>query len=306
MNPLYPARPHGCISAHRGPPKRPADCGPNRTPADLRPREPARGSEDLGFDSIDGFGYHGRMGMFRLATTTLCAFSFALFSSSAPAAEPRERESRIVVMGSAEIRATPDRAFITIAIETRNPNPRKAQEENAGISRAVLASLDKLGSEGTTIRTLSYGLNEEFDFDKGTRRSRGYLASNRIEVRLDDVERIGQVIDLATGAGATSIAELRFDVQDRDRLERKALRRAVVNGRARADAAAAGAGGRLGRLVEIEQAGVASPPGPPVFRRGLEMAADVGAPPIEAGEIVLSASVRVTALLEPAAPTSAP
>jgi uncharacterized protein YggE len=270
------------------------------------PPDPARGSEDLAFDSIDGFGYHELMGMFRLATTILCSLSFALFSTSTAAAEPRKQESRIVVMGSAEIRATPDRAFITIAIETRNPNPRKAQEENAGISRAVLASLDKLGSEGTTIRTLSYGLNEEFDFDKGTRRSRGYLASNRIEVRLDDVERIGQVIGLATGAGATSIAELRFDVQDRDRLERKALRRAVVNGRARADAAAAGAGGRLGRLVEIEQAGLASPPGPPVFRRGLEMAADVGAPPIEAGEIVLRASVKVTALLEPAAPTSEP
>lgn len=221
-----------------------------------------------------------------------------LAAQTARAGEPEG--AAVVVMGTAQLRVPPDRAYVTLAVETRNQNPREAQVRNAEVSDAVLGKLGGALLGDKAIRTVSYGLQEEFDYDKGKRRSRGYLARNQIEVRVDDIEKVGEIIDLATAAGATSVAGLRFDVKERDRLEREALRQAVADGKARAEAAAAGAGGKIGRLTRVEQAGAAAPPPPgPVFRGAVAMSAEAAAPPpIEAGEIEISASVRVTATLE--------
>lgn len=211
-----------------------------------------------------------------------------------------EGPAKVVVTGTAELRVAPDLAFVMLAVESRNSNPREAQQQNAKASDAVLAKLRGAGLDDKSIRTVSYGLQEEFDYDKGKRRSRGYLARNQLEVRLDDIEKIGEIIDLATGAGATSVSGLRFDVKNRDELERKALKQAVADGRARAEAAADGAGSNIGSLLVIEQEGASGPPPPqPVFRGGVAMAADAAAPPpIQAGEIEITARVRVTAELE--------
>ncbi len=218
-------------------------------------------------------------------------------SSQAANHEP----AKVVVTGTAEIRVPPDRAFVMLAVESRDSNPREAQQKNAKASDGVLAKLRSAGLDDKAIRTVSYGLQEEFDYNKGTRRSRGYLARNQVEVRLDDIEQVGEIIDLATSAGATSVSGLRFDVKDRDGLEREALKQAVADGRARAEAAAAGAGSNIGSLLAIEQEGASGPPPPtPVFRATVAMAADSAAPPppIQAGEIEITARVRVTAELE--------
>lgn len=208
--------------------------------------------------------------------------------------------AKVVVTGTAELRVAPDLAFVMLAVESRDANPREAQQQNAKASDAVLAKLKGAELDDASIRTVSYGLQEEFDYDKGNRRSRGYLARNQLEVRLDDIEKIGAIIDLATGAGATSVSGLRFDVKNRDELERKALKLAVADGRARAEAAADGAGSNIGSLLVIEQEGASGPPPPqPVFRGAVAMAAEAaGPPPIQAGEIEITARVRVTAELE--------
>ena len=76
----------------------------------------------------------------------------------------------------------------------------------------------------------TYGANE-----------RGYIARNQIDVRVDDLDRLGPAIDAAGASGATSMAGLRFDLKDRAGAEREALRLAVEDAMARAKAIAAGA-----------------------------------------------------------------
>src|SRR2546427_331716 len=63
-------------------------------------------------------------------------------------------------------------------------------------------------------------------------------------------------------AGATSVDNIRFDLKDRERLERDALRMAVSAARTRAVAAAAGAGLSVDRILRIEAQGISSPPVP--------------------------------------------
>src|SRR5437868_15206559 len=97
---------------------------------------------------------------------------------------------------------------------------------------------------------------------------KGYVARNTLEVRVDDVARVGELLEAVVTQGATSVSGLRFDVKDRAKLEREAVRTAVSNARAKAEAAAAGAGRSVDRLVRIDESGGPAP-GPvpmPQFR----------------------------------------
>jgi uncharacterized protein YggE len=120
------------------------------------------------------------------------------------------------------------------------------------------------------------------------------VARNSVEVRVDDVARAGDVLDAAVGSGATSVSGVRFDLKDRSVVERDALRKAVADARARADAAASGAGMKVDRVVRIEEQRVALPEPRPMMMARQSMTADAGSPPIVAGEIEVRVMVTMT------------
>lgn len=166
------------------------------------------------------------------------------FIGSAPAAlaqEPSANSQQPVVIttGQATVIAQPDRAYVTIAAESRSRTSGEAQRQNAEAMTAVLQKIQQAGVPKDAIRTIGYELQPEFDYANGRQTFRTYVARNTIEVRLDAIDRVSVVIDAAGTGGATSIGGIRFDVSNREAMERDALRQAVADARARADAAAA-------------------------------------------------------------------
>ncbi len=136
----------------------------------------------------------------------------------------------------------------------------------------------------------------EFDYANGKQTPRGYVARNTIEVRVDDLAKVGDVLDASVGSGATSIQGLRFDLKKRDVLEREALQKAVADAMLRADAAAAGARRTVDRVIRIEESTARGGYPQPVMRAMAESAAV--ATPVAAGEIEIRAQVTVTVALK--------
>lgn len=203
----------------------------------------------------------------------------------------------VVTSGEALVQATPDRAWITISAETRAGNPRDAQRRNVEAMTPVIARLRAAGIPAEAIRTIGYDLQQEWDYVNNQRVSRGYVARNTIDVRVDTIDRIGELLEMAVGSGATSVGGVRFDLKDRARLEREALRLAVEDARARADAAAAGAGRSIDRVLRIDaQSGGAPVPMPRVALLREQAASD--APPIAAGQMEIRARVTLTSILK--------
>jgi hypothetical protein len=206
-------------------------------------------------------------------------------------------EPVVVTSGEGVVQAVPDRAWVQITAESRAGNPRDAQERNADAMRPVHEKLRAAGIPADAIRTMTYDLQQEFDFVNGRRVSRGYVARNTIEVRVDAIDRVGELLELAVGSGATSVGGVRFDLKDRGKLEREALRLAVSDARARAEAAAAGAGMSIDRVVRVEEQRQSfQPPMPFMAAREASQAGD--APPIAAGQLELRAQVTLTAVLK--------
>lgn len=224
------------------------------------------------------------------------ALALALFATPALA---DDEKPQIVVTGTATLVVPPDQAFLTLAVEARDAVPAKAQSAGSKAAAAVMAALAGADLGDDAVRTLSYSLNEQFDWEKGKRIPRGYLSRNVIEVRVDEVDRVGEILGLVVDQGATSVVGLRFDVKDRATVEQRALRQAVENARGFARAAAEGAGTRVGDILRIEQSGGVSPSPRRMQPRAMMMAeGKASAPPIEAGEIEIRARAELTVEIE--------
>ena len=197
--------------------------------------------------------------------------------------------------------AVPDRAWITISAESRASSPREAQKRNADAMNPVQDKLKAAGLPADAIRTTAYDVQYEWEFVNNRRVGKGYLARNTIEVRVDSVERVGEYLEIAAGSGATALGGIRFDLKDRAKLEREALRLAVADARGKADAAAAGAGRAIDRIIRIEESTAFRPvPVDRVMMRAeVAQAADASfVPPISAGQTEIRAQVTVTAVLK--------
>jgi uncharacterized protein YggE len=216
-----------------------------------------------------------------------------MLAATAVSAQPPELRDLVVTNGESVIRRAPDRAFVTVTVETRAKSPRDAQRQNAEAMTLVQQRLDQARVPKDAIRTLGYDLQQEFDFPQGRRVPREFVARNAVEVRVDDIARVGELLDLAVQGGATSIGGVRFDIKERVTVEKEALRLAVVDARTRAEAAASGAGRSVERIIKIEDA---REPGIGIPRPMMSMArAPESATPIEPGLVEVRARVTLTA-----------
>jgi uncharacterized protein len=226
--------------------------------------------------------------------------SIAVVLAAAPAlAQTTPDLPLIVTTGQAEVKMAPDRAWVEINADSRARDPKEAQRLNVAAMEAVMAQLKGMNLGKDAIRTLVYEVHPEFDYANGKQTLRGYLARNAIEVRVDDVARVGDVLGAAVASGATSVGGLRFGLKDRDAAEREALRLAVADARARADAAASGAGVQIARIQRIEEQRTSGPEPPrPMMRMAANEAVASAAPPVTPGTIEIRSIVTMTVLIK--------
>jgi uncharacterized protein YggE len=219
----------------------------------------------------------------------------AAFPAAAQIPPPAAAEGPVIItMGEGVVKLAPDRAWVSVAAETRARSPRDAQRANSEAMSAVLVKLKGAGLPADAIRTSGYDLQPEFDYANGKQTLRGYVARNAVEVRVDDITRVGEILDAAVGSGATSVSGVRFDLKDRAAADREALRRAVADARGRADAAAAGANLHVDRVVRIEEQRAPVQEPRPMMMRQAAMTMEA-APPITPGELEVRAVVTMTA-----------
>jgi uncharacterized protein YggE len=229
-----------------------------------------------------------------LAALVIAAFAASAVPMSAqtPAAPPV-----VVTQGEATVKRAPDRAWLTVATETRDSRAAEARRKSAEAMTDVQNALRGAGLAADAIRTTAFSLMPELEWANGRSTMRGYLVRNQIEVRVDSLDRLGEVIDAANSARSTTITVTgpRLGLKDEASAESEALRLAVAAAMSRAQAMAAGAKRTLGIVLRIEEHGRdMMPPPQPVMMRNMAAQAGAVETPIAPGEIEVRAQVTVT------------
>lgn len=212
----------------------------------------------------------------------------------AQAAPEPDRPPTIRVEGSATVEREPDRAILILAVESEATTAQAASQANAALMTRVIAALREESLTGQAVRTLSLRLEPVYSPGQNRESPRivGYRARNQVQVTIDEIARVGRVIDGAITAGSNRVDGLTFAIRDAEEARLEALAAAVENARRQAEVVAAAANGVLGPPIEIVLSPVPTGPRPIAFERGLAMAQAVETP-VEAGPITVRADVMV-------------
>jgi uncharacterized protein len=233
--------------------------------------------------------------MLKLLSRTMLA---VIVSALPVVAQPTVAPSMPVIVTSGEgvVKQAPDRAWVIIAAESRARTAQEAQRLNTDAMTKVNDRIKAAGIMADAIQTTGYNLQPEFDYANGKQTLRGYVARNQVQVRVDALTKVGDVIAATVDMGTTNVSGIRFDLKDRDAVERQALLLAVRDARGRAEAAAKGANLQIDRVIRIEEQREPIDIGRPIPMGMAMMKSEAAqAVPIEAGEIEVRARVTLTA-----------
>lgn len=204
-----------------------------------------------------------------------------------------EAERVITTMGSGVVDAVPDMASIDVGVTHQ---ARTAGEALALTSEAVGAVITRLEASGIAERDMqTQGLSlqplwsRQVSGSDAPRRITGFVASNRLMVRVRELDTLGQILDTVVQDGANTFNGLRFSVQEPDAVIAEARARAVKDAMTKAQQLADAAGVTLGPVQSISENGGGARP-VMMEMASARMAADV---PVAAGEVSLSSQVSV-------------
>lgn len=199
----------------------------------------------------------------------------------------------ITVTGEGEASGEPDQASVSAGVQILAETAIDATRENEAIIEKIMAALDEQGIPPERIQTANYSIWAEQDYqERGQNRIIGYRVSNIVNVKIDDIGKIGDVLAAVINAGANSIHGIQFGVKDTKALEQQAREAAMADARARAESLAQLAGVELGDVLSISTSYAGGPPRP-MMSRSYDMA-EAAVPSISPGQQSLSVQIHAT------------
>ncbi len=204
--------------------------------------------------------------------------------------------SSIRVTGDATVSAKPDRAQIDVGVLTQEKQSQNAAAQNAKQIESVLAALHKLLGPDADIKTINYTLSPDYQYRPigGKASVSSYTAMNVVRVTVDDLDKVGSVIDTATQAGANHVESVRFTVRDPQVLHSQAIREAALKARANAEALASALSLKITRTLTVEETGEPSAAAPDMSIMDSREASGPAPTAIQSGSFVVTANVALT------------
>jgi uncharacterized protein YggE len=209
---------------------------------------------------------------------------------SAQSPDEGSADRTVTVMGTAVVKSAPDEAVISLGVHTEAEGAKAAMEQNAERMEAVVRALVNAGVAAEDISTSNISLWPQYD-SNGVNVT-GYVAENSLSVTVRDIDEVGDVIDAGIAAGANLAGGVMFQLSDDNQGVEQALRMAVDDAKAKAEALADQAGASLGRVVRIDETMSGAPP---IYYEERAVAADAGGAttPILPSDVETSVTVTV-------------
>jgi uncharacterized protein YggE len=225
----------------------------------------------------------------------LALLACAFLATDALGAEA-DRPRTVTVSGQGEVRAEPDRAFVTLGVEARKPKLEEARADVARTVDAVLKLTRELKIDQKLVNATRINVQPEYNWDTNARERTliGYYVSRQVEIELRDLEKLGQLLERATDLGVNQIGSPQLDSSKRRELEREALAKAVEDARANAEAVAKAAGAKLGPARTISASSGYVPPSPVRMKvAAVAMEASDAAQTYQRAEMTFTGNVQV-------------
>ncbi len=175
-------------------------------------------------------------------------------------------ETLLTISATGRAEARPNEARLRMGVVSVGANAGEASRLNREKMARVTAVLTRLKVNPDDLQTQQLTLERiEYGREKGQ-----YRASNVLEARLTDMNRVGEAVTAVTEAGANLLGGPDLRVSDREAANRSAYANAFEAARSRAEAYGKAAGLQIVRVVNIVDGGeYGIPMPPPIVRTGM-------------------------------------
>ncbi|MCI0708127.1 MAG: SIMPL domain-containing protein [Ignavibacteriae bacterium] len=223
--------------------------------------------------------------------------SLMVFTAVAFAQQDKEQQRTIRVSGIGKVQVVPDQLHMSIQVNVpRAETAVDALSQNNKLAAQVIAMLKRFGIEDKDIQTARVSVNPVYDYSKQNHPPKivGYSAQNDVHIVIKKMDDAGKILDQAVQNGATGFGPMSYDTSKRTELERDALCRAADDARVKAELLAKQLGTSLGRVMDISESSISSPPPVrPMFKTFAGAVSESADVPVMSGEVEITANVQV-------------
>jgi uncharacterized protein len=240
----------------------------------------------------------------RLAHLTLWSVVIALLAGALglqPASAQGTPVNTITVGGVGTATGRPDVASVELGLAVVNNSLDAAYTRASETTNAITQALLKLNIAPADIQTAKMTVSPTDRTDERNVPSGEFIfrVSSTLRVTIRNIAQVKQVLDAALSAGANSIDNLTYGIDDITPLEREARLQAVSNARARATDLADALGVAVGDPMNITETVTSSSSATPVTSgsRGAGIKSQAN-PGDNAGQLVVTVQIQVTFALK--------
>ena len=205
-------------------------------------------------------------------------------------------DSTITVNGTGEALVSADVAVISLGVSARDRDVLKAQAKVNEAIASIRAVLLENGIAKEDIITDYINIYAMYDYRDDQEEVAAYNANSTLAIRVTKMDAVGELIDLAFGAGANTLNGISFSASDTTEAKAEALRAAVRDAQEKAEVLAEAAGLSLGKVESIQEGSTYSyERGAGNFTMNVKATEDAAAGTvIQSAKLIVSASVSIT------------
>lgn len=226
-------------------------------------------------------------------------FFISLMIFISPFVHAEDNVSTLSVRGEAVLMVEPDQVSVSIGVVSEAKKVKIALRENSQKMQAAIDLLASLGFTEDDYQSQNFSIHPNWS-SRPTNSSHykreiiGYTINNSLRLSTTRLEDIGDIIAAVAGAGVNQVQSIYFDLKNPRQYREQAIRAASNNAKADANALAKANGVRLIKVysMNLDNASASISQIPKAVMMESRAMAD-SAPPIQAGDIAVRASVSI-------------
>ena len=175
------------------------------------------------------------------------------------AGQSSQYKNTISVSGEGKAVAKPDIGQVSLSVISDAATVVAAQKDNTDKMNKITQVVKEIGVKEDDLKTANYNVSPRYQYSVGKSTIIGYEVSQTLEVKIRDLDKVGEVLGQATNAGANQVGALNFTFDDPAKLNTEARQKAIDNAKAKARELTKALGVTLGKVVSFSENTAGSP-----------------------------------------------
>ena len=159
-----------------------------------------------------------------------------------------------MVTGEGIVETPPDLAVLRFGVMTTSKSAKAATRANNGSMAKIISALKEKGISSEDLETTRFSLSPQREYRKNQPPMViGYQVSNTLLVKVRDLDRVGEYMELIVESGGNNFESLSFTVEDTHEMEEEARVLAIENALNKAEMMTEALDSKVGLPLTIQE-----------------------------------------------------